>query len=222
MRHARCQIEWNSTVLFQKVFCMLIHISHNLWPNNMFLGGFQRIFKGLVKPVLPFNRFFLQSLHLKNKKTRLQVQSGYGLFPVLRPDFQTLLLGPWRNLSEDKWLCSAEAYNVLLECTHFPNSLNALSSLIQTNGSPSTLSRVAVRCSLCCFVYSFKLTWSKSRYLNYKISRVMASSLARSHRFVAWYRSTWTPASLVDFIVKLSSMPYAESYAIFTVLNTLG
>ena len=61
----------------------------------MFLGAFQRLFKGLQKsspnwsrPV-HVNRFFA-ILQLKNKKTGLQVQSGYSLFPVTRPDFQTL------------------------------------------------------------------------------------------------------------------------------------
>ena len=69
----------------------------------MFLGAFERVFKGLQKTGLNrlrpvnVNRFFLRSLHFKNKKTGPQVRSfavlvrsGYGLFPVMRPDFQTL------------------------------------------------------------------------------------------------------------------------------------
>lgn len=95
-----------------------------------------------------------------------------------------------RNSSEDKWLCSAEAYDVLLKRSHFPNSSNASSSLVQTNGSLSTLSRVArsVASSTPPNSHDQNQAASQSpvlRYLNSKISQIVVSSLARSNRFVA-------------------------------------
>jgi len=95
-----------------------------------------------------------------------------------------------RNSFEDKWLCSAEANDVLLKRIHFPNSSNASSSLVQTNGSPSTLSRVALSVALSTSPNSHGQNRAASRspvlrYLNSKISQIMVSSLARSHRFVA-------------------------------------
>ena len=90
-------------LLFPKVIYIFIHILSVFWPNITFLGVFEGVFKGLQKTGLNrlrpvnVNRFFLQSLDFKNKKTRPQVRSfavlvrsGYGLFPVMRPDFQIL------------------------------------------------------------------------------------------------------------------------------------
>lgn len=95
-----------------------------------------------------------------------------------------------RNSFEDKWFCSAEAYDVLLKHTHFPNSSNASSSLVQTNGSPSISSRVALSVASSTPPSSYGQNQAASRspvlrYLNSKISQIMVSSLARSHRFVA-------------------------------------
>ena len=93
-----------------------------------------------------------------------------------------------RNSSEDKWLCSAD--DVLLKHTHFPNSSNASSSLVQTNGSPSILSRVALSVASSTPPSSYGQNQAASRspvlrYLNAKISQIMVSTLAGSHRFVA-------------------------------------
>ena len=95
-----------------------------------------------------------------------------------------------KKISEDNWLCSAEACDVLLKRTPFSNSSNASSSLVQTNGSPSTLSRVALSVASSTPPSSYGQNQAASRspvlrYLNSKISQIMVSSLARSHRFVA-------------------------------------
>ena len=51
-------------LLFPKVIYILIHILFVFWPNSMFLGVFERVFKGLQKTILNrlrpvnVNRFF--------------------------------------------------------------------------------------------------------------------------------------------------------------------
>ncbi|EDR11600.1 uncharacterized protein LACBIDRAFT_324278, partial [Laccaria bicolor S238N-H82] len=133
------------------------------------------------------------------------------------------------NLPEEFFRRQMALFNRSIRCTLETHSFPKLVERFVIAGSDHWFSLYLIsRCSLCWLVYSSKLTWSKFGSVSitgltllelqdFTDNGFFSGSLAPLCRLIPSHLPTY----LVDFMVNLSFTPYAESHAIFTLLNTL-